>query len=414
MKNKLIFTITLILALSVKAQIYTPGGAIQGISVNNNIGIGTQTPLAKLSIQAGPNNYPTPLKAISIWGPNSPANSNSAQDLSWDFASAGSASIRSYRGANWDTYLQFLTNSNVGGNAPQVRMHISENGNVGIGSVSPNAPLDLVSNSYAQGIIVRKRVAGDYGNISFYDNAGVTACGGVGVAHDRIRIMSGGLGDLFERFSISSSGLVGVNSLYPLNTFEVKVSTSKGISSSDGVSIHDGAVYRLGINIGVNTEGEYSYLQSVKGGIGQKNIIFNPIGGNVGIGTITPDSKLAVNGTLHSKEVKVDMTGWSDFVFKKDYTLPTLEEVEKHIIEKGHLENIPTEDEVLKNGINLGEMNATLLQKIEELTLYAIEQEKKINTQSRTIETLKKENESFKKLSERLSLIERELKTKNN
>ncbi|MDP5202021.1 hypothetical protein [Flavobacterium sp. DG2-3] len=99
--------------------------------------------------------------------------------------------------------------------------------------------------------------------------------------------------------------------------------------------------------------------------------------GNVGIGTTNPNNKLDVNGTIHSKEVKVDMTGWSDFVFKKNYNLPTLEKVEKHIAEKGHLENIPSEEEVLKNGINLGEMNSKLLQKIEELTLYIIEQDKK-------------------------------------
>ncbi|KDN54716.1 hypothetical protein [Flavobacterium seoulense] len=133
---------------------------------------------------------------------------------------------------------------------------------------------------------------------------------------------------------------------------------------------------------------------------------------NVGIGTTNPNNKLDVNGTIHSKEVKVDMLGWSDFVFKKEYNLPTLEQVEKHIKEKGHLENIPSEEEVLKKGINLGEMNAKLLQKIEELTLYAIEQGKKINAQSLEIEALQKENESFKKLSQRLSSIEEELRTK--
>jgi hypothetical protein len=98
--------------------------------------------------------------------------------------------------------------------------------------------------------------------------------------------------------------------------------------------------------------------------------------GSVGIGTTTPDAKLAVNGTIHSKEVKVDLLDWPDYVFKKDYKLPTLEDVEKHINEKGHLENIPSEEEALKNGINLGEMNAKLLQKIEELTLYMIEMKK--------------------------------------
>jgi len=111
--------------------------------------------------------------------------------------------------------------------------------------------------------------------------------------------------------------------------------------------------------------------------------------GNLGIGITNPQNKLDVNGTIHSKEVKVDMDGWSDFVFKKEYNLPTLEEVEKHIKEKGHLENIPSEEEVLKNGINLGEMNTKLLQKIEELTLYSIEQNKKIEVQAKEIESLK-------------------------
>ncbi|MNQ28453.1 hypothetical protein D3C85_417460 [compost metagenome] len=110
--------------------------------------------------------------------------------------------------------------------------------------------------------------------------------------------------------------------------------------------------------------------------IGSGNLTYNS--GNVGIGTNAPGNKLDVNGTVHSKEVKVDVTGWPDYVFKKEYDLPTLDEVEKHINEKGYLKNIPSEEEALKNGISLGEMNAKLLQKIEELTLYIIEQNKEI------------------------------------
>lgn len=67
------------------------------------------------------------------------------------------------------------------------------------------------------------------------------------------------------------------------------------------------------------------------------------------------------------------MIGWSDFVFNDDYDLPTLQEVEKHIREKGHLKNIPSAKEVEENGIQLGEMNAKLLPKIEELTLYILD-----------------------------------------
>ena len=110
--------------------------------------------------------------------------------------------------------------------------------------------------------------------------------------------------------------------------------------------------------------------------------------GKVGIGTVTPDAELAVNGVVHSKEVKVDLNGWSDFVFKEHYNLPTLEEVEQHIKEKGHLKDIPSAKEVEENGIFLGEMDAKLLQKIEELTLYVLELKKENRQQHTRIDSL--------------------------
>ncbi|MDP5202027.1 hypothetical protein [Flavobacterium sp. DG2-3] len=147
-------------------------------------------------------------------------------------------------------------------------------------------------------------------------------------------------------------------------------------SGSNGYSWNEQAEFRIGHGGGGTTGSKLDLYIN-----GSENTTSTPdqqvmtwnYNGNVGIGTTNPQNKLEVNGTIHSKEVKVDMTGWSDFVFKKEYNLPTLEEVEKHIAEKGHLENIPSEEEVLKNAINLGEMNAKLLQKIEELTLYVIE-----------------------------------------
>jgi hypothetical protein len=100
--------------------------------------------------------------------------------------------------------------------------------------------------------------------------------------------------------------------------------------------------------------------------------------GDVGIGTGTPDSKLAVNGVIHSKEVVVDLIGWPDYVFESDYDLMTLEELEKSIEENKHLPNIPNAKEVEENGVQLGEMNKKLLQKVEELTLYIIQLSKEI------------------------------------
>jgi len=213
------------------------------------------------------------------------------------------------------------------------------------------------------------------------------------------------------------SGNFGIGTTTPLAKLEVSggdllVRNMNNIDNSSSImiahSINAGNLDTYGTSIrtitqnaGANIYGMQFFTQESyqKNQTEKVRILGN---GNVGIGTVNPTNKLDVNGTIHSREVKVDMIGWSDFVFKKEHNLPKLEEVEKHIKEKGHLENIPSQKEVLENGINLGEMNAKLLQKIEELTLYSIEQNKEINL-------LKKENELLKLFSQRLAKIENEL-----
>ncbi|TKC05244.1 hypothetical protein [Pedobacter frigoris] len=110
--------------------------------------------------------------------------------------------------------------------------------------------------------------------------------------------------------------------------------------------------------------------------------------GNVGIGTSSPNEKLAVNGKIRAKEIKVENANWPDYVFAPSYKVPTLQETEKHIKEKGHLPGIPSASEVKANGVDLGDMNAKLLQKIEELTLHLIEKGKKDNEQQLKIDQL--------------------------
>jgi hypothetical protein len=101
-------------------------------------------------------------------------------------------------------------------------------------------------------------------------------------------------------------------------------------------------------------------------------------GGNLGIGTTNPTSKLTVAGNINSREVKVSVDAGADFVFEKDYALPSLQEVEKFVTENKHLPEIASAKEMQKEGINLSEMNIKLLKKIEELTLYVIEQNKRV------------------------------------
>ncbi len=126
-------------------------------------------------------------------------------------------------------------------------------------------------------------------------------------------------------------------------------------------------------------------------------------GGSVGIGMATTlGHKLAVGGSIGAREIKVESGRWSDFVFEKNYNLPTLKEVENHIKEKGHLKDIPSAKEVEKNGFYLGEMDAKLLQKIEELTLYTIQQDKEIKN-------LKDENKLLKSLNLKLLEVQKRL-----
>ncbi|WP_350292605.1 fibronectin type III domain-containing protein [uncultured Croceitalea sp.] len=116
--------------------------------------------------------------------------------------------------------------------------------------------------------------------------------------------------------------------------------------------------------------------------------------GNVAVGTNSVPSgyKMAVDGNLIAEEVKVQLSGnWPDYVFTKDYDLSSLEEVQRHIKEKGHLPNIPSAKKVKENGIELGEMNRLLLEKIEELTLYIIQQKKESTLLKKRIEVLEKD-----------------------
>lgn len=146
---------------------------------------------------------------------------------------------------------------------------------------------------------------------------------------------------------------------------------------------------------------------------GKSLLYIRQISGFVGIGTVgTPSTmyrvRLAVNGDMLAKKVRITVNNWADFVFDAAYALPSLQEVERYVAANKHLPDIPSAEEIHVWDLELGGMQAKLLQKIEELTLHLIAQEKVLAQQEQLI----KSNEALLQAREK-RLAELEARIKN-
>ena len=198
------------------------------------------------------------------------------------------------------------------------------------------------------------------------------------------------------------AGNVGIGIAKPVAKFDIVSNVSwtsnnwgRAIKLNRGSSIEFDAGNK---KYGMGATTEFFFLFSSESDTARYPASYNLVGnstGDFGIGTYPQTGyKLAVEGQLGARKIKVtQQSSWADFVFKPGYKLPSLSAVETYINENGHLPEMPNEKEVKENGVDIGEMNRLLLQKVEELTLHLIRQEKMILSQQAAIEILKKKTE---------------------
>ena len=253
-----------------------------------------------------------------------------------------------------------------------------KNGSVGIGTMTPNSKLDVTTTG-ENGIRLNTT------NTSFAVYEDVNSPSWI-----RFRPYKG-LGFMFSNNGdtpsvvISESGNVGIGTVKPRKNLSIQAGTPTILlvnkDTGHGVNFEyreDVEQLRINYNKQYGDEHRYTWM------------VYDVATANVGIGTTKPTHKLSVNGTIRAKEIIVDNNAdWPDFVFDKDHQLMPLSAVEQHIAAEKHLPGIPSAQEVEQNGVSLGDMQAKQLQKIEELTLYMLEMDKKVTA-------LQQENESLK------------------
>ncbi len=264
---------------------------------------------------------------------------------------------------------------------------ITDTGNlVGIGTTNPASKLD-VRTSTNKGVRLNFN---DESAITFVPNNG-NSIFHLSHGHDnRLHISEGGTVGGGKLMTFVNSGNIGIGTTNPASKLDVRTSTNKGVRLNFNDESAITFVPNNGNSIFHLSHGHDNRLHISQGGtVGGGKLMTFVNSGNIGIGTSNPDMKLTVKGNIHAEEVKIDLNVPApDYVFKENYNLRSIAELEKFIIENSHLPEIPSAKEFEQNGVMQAEMDMNLLKKIEELTLYTIQQQKQIEKLESLVEQL--------------------------
>lgn len=337
------------------------------------VGIGTNAPAAPLDITGTDSNRVTMVlgrlaegngtalgTCVDLSTASTALTNSRSFSLEHRFYGKINSSINFYRGSGQTGgFMTFGTNDNT------EKMRLDNTGNLALGTTTPKAQLHVYAPAAANTWTGR----GIFGN-------------------QRGMVTAGAYGDL---------PIIGALDSTTFNWQKLYINTNNGATGGDVV---------IGGKLGVGTSAPASTLHvSGSGYVSGKFTIMD----SVGIGTTKPTTKLAVNGTILAKQVKVSQSAasWPDYVFDSSYNLPALNTVAQYIQFNKHLPGMAAAAEVEKNGQDIGQTQTALLQKVEELTLYVISQDKAQQQQQQLINDQRKQLELMQaQLKQQAALIQ--------
>lgn len=348
--KKTIFIAGLFAAQFASAQLYTSGSIINPTSTptSANVGIGVHDPHSNLEV--GDQNGGKVTISTAGWSASSANPKYPILEFAGylNYPKARITATEESGNTNGSKF-SILVNDNTNTSNLVERFSIVQNGNIGIGNTQPKEKLDVSGNILVGG-----------------------GSSTEGINAFAIRYEDGSLSNWGSLRSSAASYM----------SFGVKADPN----IADGWLSSNGTLNFSKVSMIMNDDG-IRFLSSPA----QIIAMNSPVTMNE-IMKINPNGNALLQGKLEAKEIKVTLTPTADFVFEENYDLPKLEEVAKHIKEKKHLPEIASAKVMEKEGVNVGEFQIKLLQKIEELTLYVIEQNRQLKDQQAKIQKLETEN----------------------